>query len=179
MISGMNERGSTLIEVLIAILVVAIGLIGMGGMLGYSLKGNQSSYLRTQASIMAADLSEALRVQRQDALDDSLSISDGDVHCSGTYEDSTNPNTLCGYMSDWLERVKRYLPDGTATLAIAKTTPSGEQENKTAVITVSWTDSRGAVTDADGNISQNATASGKTAPVNLTDSQSFQFEFEL
>lgn len=54
--------GFTLLETLIAMLILAIGLLGMAGLMLNSMKSNQSSYQRTQASLLAYDMAERLRL---------------------------------------------------------------------------------------------------------------------
>lgn len=114
MSSVRHQQGSTLIEILIAILVVAVGLIGMAGMLGYSLKGNQSAYLRTQASILANDMAEAMRTQRDKAEDHKF-----DESCEGESDPKKMGETdekPCAYRGQWDQRVATYLPGGRALL---------------------------------------------------------------
>lgn len=57
-----TTAGFTLLEVLIAVLVLAIGLLGMASLVLQSMKSNQSSYQRTQASLLAYDMAERLRI---------------------------------------------------------------------------------------------------------------------
>jgi type IV pilus assembly protein PilV len=56
------NAGFSLLEVLIALLILAIGLLGMASLMLHSMKSNQSSYQRTQASLLAYDMAERLRV---------------------------------------------------------------------------------------------------------------------
>ena len=44
-----NNRGVTMIEVLVSVVVIAIGLLGIAGLQAIGLKSNQSAYMRTQA----------------------------------------------------------------------------------------------------------------------------------
>jgi type IV pilus assembly protein PilV len=46
-------RGFTLLEVMIALLIFSLGLLGMAGLMVLSVKTNQSAYLRTQATFLA------------------------------------------------------------------------------------------------------------------------------
>lgn len=55
------QQGSTLIEVLVSMIVLAIGILGISAMQTSSLKSNQSSYLRTLAVFHGQDLSERMR----------------------------------------------------------------------------------------------------------------------
>lgn len=53
--------GFTLIEALIALLVLTIGLLGAAGMLLTSVRNSNNSYLRSQASFIADSLVERMR----------------------------------------------------------------------------------------------------------------------
>jgi type IV pilus assembly protein PilV len=53
--------GFTLIEVLVAILVLAIGLLGLAGLQATSLRNNQSAYNRSQATQLAYDIADRMR----------------------------------------------------------------------------------------------------------------------
>jgi len=59
------QNGSTLIEVLIAMLLLAVGLLGMAGLQTLSLRTTHDAYLRTQATILAADGAERMRAGAQ------------------------------------------------------------------------------------------------------------------
>ena len=48
-----DTRGFTLIEALIALLVLTVGLLGAASMLLTSVRNSHNSYLRSQASFMA------------------------------------------------------------------------------------------------------------------------------
>ena len=57
----MGKKGFTLIEVLIGLVLLAIGLLAIAGMQITSVRGNFFSGNMTQASILAQDRLEALR----------------------------------------------------------------------------------------------------------------------
>lgn len=59
-------RGLTLIEVLIALLVLSIGLIGIAALHMTSLKTAHSSYFRSVASVIAVDAEERLWIALAD-----------------------------------------------------------------------------------------------------------------
>ena len=56
-----TAKGFTMIEVLIAVLVLSIGLLGLASLQAASLKNNYSSYMRTQAVIFANDMVDRIR----------------------------------------------------------------------------------------------------------------------
>ncbi len=74
-------RGFTLIEVTIGLLILAVGLLSVGGMQIVSIKGNSFSSNLTQAAILAQD---RLEILRSVPFDDLGSASQVEVACSGT-----------------------------------------------------------------------------------------------
>jgi len=56
-----RSRGFTLLEALIALLVLTIGLLGAAGMLLSSVRNSHNSYLRSQASFISDSLIERMR----------------------------------------------------------------------------------------------------------------------
>lgn len=55
-----RQAGMTLIEVVVAIVILAIGALGVAGLQARALKGNESSLQRTQAVIAANSLIDAM-----------------------------------------------------------------------------------------------------------------------
>jgi len=60
-IAPSGNRGFTLIEVLVSLVVLAIGLLGLAMLQTTGLRYNTNSYSRTQATYMAYDLAERMR----------------------------------------------------------------------------------------------------------------------
>ncbi|SEG76887.1 type IV pilus modification protein PilV [Marinobacterium lutimaris] len=122
-----RQSGSTLIEVLIAMFVIAVGLLGVAGMMTYTTKGNHSAYLRSQASFLAYDLADAMRASPADFLD-------------GGFD---NDCTSCAYRQTWNGRVISELGD-TARGSVIRT-------GNEVTISLTWNDSRGELLDGQGN----------------------------
>ena len=59
-----SQSGFTLIEVLVSLLVLLIGLLGVVGMQLLSVQNNQGAYLRTQATYIASDFLDRVRVNK-------------------------------------------------------------------------------------------------------------------
>jgi type IV pilus assembly protein PilV len=55
-----GERGFSLLEVLIALLVLSFGLLGIAGLQTFSLQFNHQSYERTQATLLISDMAERI-----------------------------------------------------------------------------------------------------------------------
>ncbi|MEQ1557370.1 MAG: type IV pilus modification protein PilV [Methyloglobulus sp.] len=59
---AMNKNvGFTLIEVLVAVTIMAVGLLGLAGLQASGIKFNQSAYHRSQATNLAYDLADRIR----------------------------------------------------------------------------------------------------------------------
>lgn len=56
-----TQHGATLIEILISIVILAIGMLGMAALQNTSLKFSYDSYLRSQASFLVYDLIDRVR----------------------------------------------------------------------------------------------------------------------
>ncbi|MEI7795187.1 MAG: type IV pilus modification protein PilV [Methylococcaceae bacterium] len=55
------SRGFTLIEVLIAMVILAIGLLGFAAMQAMSLRDNQDAYYYQQATLLASEMQDRIR----------------------------------------------------------------------------------------------------------------------
>jgi type IV pilus assembly protein PilV len=62
------QSGFSLIEVLVALIVLSIGMLGMGKMLMVSMKSNSTAYSSTQAMSLASAMLERIRANRTVAL---------------------------------------------------------------------------------------------------------------
>ena len=56
-----NTKGFTLVEVLVAMVILAIGLLGLASLQAIALKDNQDAYLRSQANLLAYEMNDRMR----------------------------------------------------------------------------------------------------------------------
>jgi len=63
-IQSRKQHGFTLIEILIALLVLAIGALGLASLQTFSLQSGQTSYFRTQATNLAYEVTDFARANR-------------------------------------------------------------------------------------------------------------------
>ncbi|THF65894.1 type IV pilus modification protein PilV [Pseudothauera nasutitermitis] len=67
--AGQGEGGFSLLEVLIAVVVLSVGLLGMAALQINATKNNQSSYQRTQAVMLSYLMLDAMRANRAASYD--------------------------------------------------------------------------------------------------------------
>lgn len=131
-----DQRGASMIEVLITIVVLAIGLLGLAGLQVTSIQTNHSSYYRSQASILAYDLSDRMRSNRAAALGGAYDVD---------FPTSSDSHSVTGARAakdkaEWLNALAAVLPGGTGKV---------ERVDNLLVIHVRWDDTRGQIKTAD------------------------------
>lgn len=124
---AVKSRGFSLLEVLIAVLVLSIGLLGLAGLQVLSIKQNHNSYLRSQATFLAHDVIERMRANRTAAVGGAYDIGFGESAGSGGSVAESD-------LASWKARLARELPSGDGDVAV-----SGEL----ATVTIRWDDARG------------------------------------
>jgi type IV pilus assembly protein PilV len=124
-----EQRGFTMIEVLVAMIILAIGLLGVAGIQALSLKQTSNSSIRSMVTMHAYDLSERMRADIDDVSDFEKTKS---ATCTGCGTD----------LSEWHSEVLEDIP--TAQTTVDVTTGS---DSTFAEITVDWTE-RGIGNDA-------------------------------
>jgi type IV pilus assembly protein PilV len=62
LLTNRYQRGATLIEVLVAVVVTSVGLLGLAGLMAVTAKVNQGAYQRTQAGLAVQALIESMHV---------------------------------------------------------------------------------------------------------------------
>jgi type IV pilus assembly protein PilV len=125
-----DQRGATMIEVLIAVLVLAVGLLGVAALQATALRNSQSSYERSQATILAYSLLDAIRVDRANA---------AAYNTAGWLCDAPAGATLAEQqLADWFGSFENNLGNTPSTCVRVSNC-----EGATCTIELQWDDSRG------------------------------------
>ena len=86
MVSRAGQRGFTLIEVMVAIVVFSIGLIGIGATMALSIRSTNVASQRTQAVFLAESLGDMMRANDQAvwalAYDGDYPVTGAPVNCN-------------------------------------------------------------------------------------------------
>ncbi|GIL03692.1 MAG: type IV pilus modification protein PilV [Burkholderiaceae bacterium] len=120
-----RQRGLSLLEVLVAIVILSLGLLGMAGLQAASLRTSQGSFYRAQAAQYADDMAERMRANLGQARNYGLALADAAP---------TGTSVRDRDLADWLAKL-RNLPAGDGAVAI-------DLANNLVTITVQWDDTR-------------------------------------
>ena len=123
----------TLVETLVALVILSIGLLGLAALQTTSLQFNTSAYYRTQATALAYDFADRMRANRQAALANQYNFDalDSPPDCDAVPAGATVPQQE---ISDWRNVLACRIPQGTAAV-----TRNGDE----FTLTIRWDDSRG------------------------------------
>jgi len=144
-------RGFTLIEVLVTLVVLAIGLLGLAGLQASSLKHNNNAYQRTQATYLAYDILDRMRTNP-------VGVEAGGYDDIDTLPLPAIPACVLGAGAlcdpadlalndafEWATRLNATLPSGRGI--VTATVPGSPNDPFT--VTVMWDDMRTGVTGTD------------------------------
>jgi len=124
-----NEGGFTLVEILVAIVILAFGMLGTVGMQAFALQANRDARLQAQAVVYARELAEMMRGNKEIAVKTTaaanpylvtsmtisspsycMAVGNASTGCTSTLDVAT------AEMTDWLARVAADLPDARVTV---------------------------------------------------------------
>ncbi len=126
-------KGFTLLEVMIALLVLSIGLLGLAHLQITSLKHSQSAEFRSQASVLATDMLDRMRANQAAA-------QDGDYNLSLNSAIPNDTDTMAkADISRWLNKVAVALPQGDGAIDCNAFDPD---QAFICDVTVSWTEAQ-------------------------------------
>lgn len=122
-----SQRGASLIETMVALFVLAIGLLGFAALLTNSLTMNQRAFTLSQAVFIANNLTERIRMNRDSAASYGILKTQ---ELSGTPTDCTSNTCTATQMAqwdlkEWFDLLESSIPGADAEITIS-TTVGGE-----------------------------------------------------
>ncbi len=133
-----DQRGFTLIEILVTVIILAIGLLGIAGLQLTGLKYNQGAYHRSQVIVLTNDITDRMRANRDAALAGAYEITIGTdangASCDGAVA-ICDPSAIANAdLAAWKQALADNLPSGDGSI---------ERIGNVFTITIQWDDSRG------------------------------------
>lgn len=121
-----KSNGYTLLEVLIALIVLSVGLLGTAGLQTQTQKFSREAYINTQATVFAHDILERARANPQGVASGFYNLPNSLIHDScyslagcSTKEMAEND------MFEWHTAMKKAIPGGRAIICIDSTPDDG------------------------------------------------------
>lgn len=102
--------GFSIMEVLIALIVLAIGLLGLAALQAQGLRFNQDAYIRSQATSLAYDILDRMRANRDNAADYVRVPPDPGLACDPSVA------TVDMDLSCWFDALEAALPGADAII---------------------------------------------------------------
>lgn len=132
-----RARGFTLVETLVALVVLAVGMLGIASLFAVSLRSGASAISRTQAVNLATDLAERIRANRRAGA--AYAGAAGNNNCSGTGSVNCTANQLAAHdLFEWNRQIAAAFPGGSASGTVTYTAGGSTLDPSTYLITVSW-----------------------------------------
>ncbi|MFD1712010.1 type IV pilus modification protein PilV [Ottowia sp. GY511] len=168
-----RQRGLTLIESLIAILVAALGILGVLGVQMRTLTDTQTTVRRAQAVRLIEDLSERIRVQPNSLANLNAYVIGWEADTTTAAPRTQQAGTLCTSTAcstaqfaaydirEWKRLVEISLPLADANVFVAPGDSSSTNNRRQLGVMLSWRENEKSA-DTDYTASLNAAADGGT-----------------
>lgn len=118
-----HQSGVSLIEVLVAILVIALGILTMLAMQINSTKLTKTSEMRAMGALLVSDLADRMRANRtgftnnEYAVTESAAAPKAITTCTGSKANCTPAEMAQQDLAEWLTNIRFNLPSGTARVS--------------------------------------------------------------
>jgi len=114
------QTGSSLIEVLIALFVLAVGMLGVLAMQSTAVKTSKNASLQSQAQILAFEIYEAMQSAPADIIDDYLldygAPTPNEPSCTTSGTACTSAEIVDWNQYQWLTNITASLPGGAGAV---------------------------------------------------------------
>lgn len=139
----LSAHGFTLVEVLVALLVLSIGLLGIAKLSFSSVQSNSSAYMRGQASALAQQILDDMHANRDQAVTQAYDVPFGTIPVAGldcSLAACTAGQTTTYDQAQWKSFIAAALPEGDGKVVTVPTVVANGTQEVTATISVQWND---------------------------------------
>jgi type IV pilus assembly protein PilV len=131
--TNIRSRGFSLVEVLVALVVMSVGMLGIAALYLEGLRAGRTALYRTTAVTLAADMADRIRANSTARLAYAGTGPGVSGNCINGAIDCTPDQLADDDWFDWNNQLDAQLPDGTVgEIAVAGAAPA------TYTITVAW-----------------------------------------
>ena len=134
-----RAQGFTLVEILVALVVLAVGLLGLAVLLVEGLQGSRNAIEHTQAVNLAADIAERMRSNRAAAAAYDTAEGTPEPRIEAACEEAAGPCDPRAMASHdlrlWLDAVAASLPEGRGSVEVERWAARPSR----GVVTIRWT----------------------------------------
>lgn len=143
-LASLRYAGFTLMEVLVALVVLSVGLLGLAALQATGTRYIHGSYLRSQVVVQAYDMADRMRVNlpgvKAGAYNNMSGIPSSHPNCSGN---SSANNCTATEMAQfdlwhWNTTNAALLPSGTGSVVVATGVGGCAVANCICTITINW-----------------------------------------
>ena len=132
------QAGFSLLEVLISLVILAIGLLGLAGLQAAGLKNNFSAYHRTQATQLAYDMADKMR-SNISAISSYPTTDSSSVNTASSCDSNCSTSQMAqNDLYEWNQRLTSELPLGQGAIS---------SSSEIYTISIQWDDNRDGVMD--------------------------------
>lgn len=137
-----RQRGISIVEALVALVVISVGMLGIAGLYLSSLQASRSAKLRAQAVELVGSLADRIRANRDAAVAYNTATYGG---APATQACDTKRCSAAELAQDdlarWLTDLKAGLPGGTAVTGTVRVTDRAQPLVDNYLIQVTWHES--------------------------------------
>lgn len=127
-----RQRGFSLVEVLIALVIMSVGMLGIAGLYVHSMQAGRTSMFRHQAVTLAGDVADRIRANPR-ALGAYALVGGVDYNCVAQGVDCSEPQMAAHDILLWNDQVTQSLPNGQINITF-----DGTVAPPTYQIEVAW-----------------------------------------
>jgi len=128
-----RARGFTMVEALVALVVLAVGMLGMAGLYVTTLHSGSSAIYRMQAINLATDMADRIRANRTANLFYNDAPANNNCFGAAAVVDCTPEQMAQNDLFLWNTQIGQILPNATGTVVAA-----GASSPWTYTITLTW-----------------------------------------
>jgi type IV pilus assembly protein PilV len=135
-----SNSGFTLVEALVAMVVLSIGMLGIAALGIESLRASRAALVRTEAVTLATDMADRIRANRDAGAAYAGAAADAsNVECEAGGAGCSPADLAAHDLFIWGEAIGEALPEGSGTVTHVDVDPS-DGTPAVYVVTITWTE---------------------------------------